>query len=67
MPEKCAVGDCNGGCGPDALEFTIGGESAGFVCEKCLAGAPALRVMFSRDKSKNLRAIEVVFVEKPNR
>jgi hypothetical protein len=67
MPEKCAVGDCENGRGPDALEFTIGGEPAGFICDSCVANIPALRVLFSRDKEKRLQAVEVVFVEKPNR
>ena len=67
MSEKCAVGDCDGGCGPNALEFTVGGEPAGYICEGCLANVPALRVLFTRDNAKRLRAVEVVFVEKPNR
>jgi len=67
MSEKCAVGDCDGGCGPDALEFLYQGEPAGYICEGCLANVPAIRVLFTRDASKRLHATEVVFVEKPNR
>ena len=67
MTDKCITGDCDQPCGPDDLEFLYQGEPAGRICSKCVANVPALRVLFTRDASKRLQAVEVVFMEKPNR
>jgi hypothetical protein len=46
-PKKCSMTDCNKPMGPDALEFTHGGEPAGGVCENCLDNAGKIRIVFS--------------------
>lgn len=62
--EHCITEDCDMGCGPDALEFTHKGTPAGYICEKCLAETPAVRILF-RKKEGLFQATDVTFLEKP--
>lgn len=62
--EHCITEDCPMGLGPDSLEFTHKGEPAGYICEKCIANIPALRVLF-KSEGGMLKATAVTFLEKP--
>lgn len=64
MAEHCITEDCDMGRGPNSLEFTYKGEDAGYVCEKCLADTPAVRVLF-RKKDGLFQATDITFLDKP--
>ena len=59
------MSDCTNEIGPDSLEFTHRGKPAGGICDRCIASAKGVRVLFKRDKDGNFIPAEMFGIDNP--